>query len=262
MRYGEIIIEGNSSDDFIERLADTILRTFAERIPAHLQQNLKRFGKSYAGQYGEEALRNPEFLGRMTIGEIADQMPAQTPAQRTFFAGASDITLSFKFDQPGYLAAYHQDLLKKRPNFVLIRLPDTAMDAMVTTLQQRKKLRPAAVLAALSVRRSELVHELRHVYDDMLSGGKFSQNRRSQAATAAARARSPDATTLYFNDPIEISARLTASLAHNAAYVSDPLADFVKRVQHDFHQWDAVPAPERRRLTKRIASYYLHRRGS
>jgi hypothetical protein len=246
------LLEGNQSDRFIHRLADVILQTFAERAPAQLRDRVNRYKKWYSG----EELRNPQFLGRLDLGEMESSFANLTAREKLFFQHQAKTTIGFQFEQPGYIAAYNHDRPYNLSNSILVRLPDTVMDALVTPILKRKRLRPADVLAALSTRRSELVHELRHAYDDAASAGKFRHNARTAAAEKAQRERSPQATALYFNDPVEISARLTAALGHHQAALAKPFAEFAALVMRDFGRWKELPAADRRQLLKRIASFY------
>ena len=109
----------------------------------------------------------------------------------------------------------------------------------------------------LDTRRHSLVHELQHAYDDWDSKGKYKQNKRSQDADWARYSGQPNEGELYLNNPIEISARYRHTVSELGVSVRDTWKDFYWKFQSRFDGWRILSVDDKRRLTKRLAAYWI-----
>jgi hypothetical protein len=111
----------------------------------------------------------------------------------------------------------------------------------------------------LDTRRHSLVHELQHAYDDWASKGKFRENPRSKAASLSRWQDHDDAmrAKLYLNNPIEISARYRDTVSELGSMVTDPWKEYFVRFQMKFQGWYGLSDDDKRRLTQRLAAYWI-----
>lgn len=257
MRYTEIIPlrEGITTQNFLDNLADAILWVFANQAPDRMKLWLKS-AKKFRYIDNPEEFNNPQALGKVKI-ETVNKFTDLTPEQANFLTKQSGMTIGFGFTQPHQAAAYYTEQPNHPDNFIIMGLPDERM-AEIGAMAKDRSLTPDAVYRVLAQsQKSNLVHELTHAYDDAVSGGKFMHNRRSGEAATAIRTRQKDAFAHYMNNPIEINARLTASLAHNRSEASHMTApEFIAKVRKDFNGWDDLPPSDQRRLTTRIGGYF------
>jgi hypothetical protein len=109
----------------------------------------------------------------------------------------------------------------------------------------------------LGTRQYSLVHELQHAYDDWDSKGKYKQNKRSQDADWARYSGQPNEGELYLNNPIEISARYRHTVSQLGASIHGPWKDYYWKFKDAFNGWRILSVDDKRRLTKRLAAYWI-----
>jgi hypothetical protein len=136
------------------------------------------------------------------------------------------------------------------------------MEVFARNLDEIRAGNASIIHNLLNTRRTTLIHELRHAYDDFASAGKYRET--PQAATArqanTTALRNPSyanvhtAHNAYLLQPHEISAHFTHVVSAIAPYLHGSWRDYFSQFKANFDGWSQMPANVRMRLIKRLGA--------
>ena len=191
-------------------------------------------------------------------------------AAQDFVRWIGKVHLRLAFAERGYghlsnAAAWYQSGSPGRQPEIIVVLPKREFDLIRQALTAGT-LSSFVAWRILDDHRSQLVHELRHAYEDYISAGRFRDNPKSRKARLARQVLGhddPKRHALYMNDPVEISARLAQVFAQEErARREQDWPAYLRAVRWGFRGWKDLPDSVKRRLTLRIAREWQRDRKS
>lgn len=246
MQYTDFLIEDKQSD--FERLARLFLEHFIKRCQEYLPAKLDTIRTEPDSLY--------EFPGAILDGVFPHRRGLSKFDIQTqrFIKASKTLRLAVGLRNGRVKGLYQSGV---QPEIILNITPENytkfqaSIDGPVSLYRNLHTL--------LDDSQDTLIHELQHAYDDWSSQGKYNQNLRSQTATAS---HDPPKVKheLYLSNPVEISARYRQTVFNLGLVDRMTWKECLSQFRWKFEGWKLLGLDEQKRLTNRLATYWMSQR--
>jgi hypothetical protein len=240
------LLENPVTQQGIEMIAHGLLRTWAKKIPGRFLQMHADRQDPESSWYDVEW--KPEDIEPVTF---RDAFPSFTKGPMSRFIEAMKdnlcvIRLTSDLQQSDASGEYVW--YRGQPE-IRIHLVPEKLDLLVRWADSGQ-LNSETVFYFLRTYLSILIHELVHAYDDWVSEGRYTNNRRSIKADNTGRF------DLYMNNPVEINARYAETVSSIAPFIKADWPDYLAAFKRQMEGWRELQPSDKRRLVLRLAAQW------
>lgn len=249
-----ILRESPETQKGIETLARRILANYASNALGYLRDKIK------PGQTINLYL-DYEDCGAVTLGSVFKGI-----TKRALAKWFPETICDFILGEP-WLRIVAEHSAFKQPNYLGSYGPDIGQNTIKLYFRMDFPLTDSKTMSALALpffmrKYDTLVHEITHAYDDWISQGKYTHNKRSklshslrsQTLKSSSEADEKTAYKAYLNDPIEINARFQQFVAMYRNTLSrQKWREAVDHLRWEMPGFKEISRDEQIRLLKRLS---------
>lgn len=253
------LLEGPETQSLIERIADRFIWAACHKGATLLREKRAQDVWNDLG---------PEDMGGVGVDEAFPRLIKRhwSPAGQVFLLWMKHHKLRMHFVSDLEVLGMRSSASYRGPSHygqpeVAVKIPEAEFER----IDDADPITPTVIQEVLQKHRRSIIHEFTHAYDDCQSTGKYKANKQSAASLDARLdaywSKNPEewqkANTLYLNDPVEVNARYTETVARlEASRLQTSWRTYLQTFMWEFRGWKDLPPETQRRLKVRLAAQW------